>query len=59
VKAFPNFQAIATTLRHVKSASINDWSATLWTWTANSTRRSSARWKSWTGSVAATPSPRA
>jgi 2-dehydro-3-deoxygluconokinase len=29
--AFPNFQAIATTLRHVKSASINDWSATLWT----------------------------
>jgi 2-dehydro-3-deoxygluconokinase len=31
VKAFPNFQAIATTLRHVKSASINDWSATLWT----------------------------
>ncbi len=30
VKAFPNFKAIATTLRHVKSASINDWSATLW-----------------------------
>ena len=30
VQAFPNFQAIATTLRHVKSASINDWSATLW-----------------------------
>jgi hypothetical protein len=29
--AFPNFQAIATTLRHVKSASINDWGAVLWT----------------------------
>jgi 2-dehydro-3-deoxygluconokinase len=29
--AYPNFQAIATTLRHVKSATINDWSATLWT----------------------------
>jgi 2-dehydro-3-deoxygluconokinase len=28
--AFPNFQAIATTLRNVKSASINEWSATLW-----------------------------
>lgn len=28
--AYPNFQAIATTLRHVKSATINDWSATLW-----------------------------
>jgi 2-dehydro-3-deoxygluconokinase len=31
VNAFPNFKAIATTLRGVKSASINDWSATLWT----------------------------
>ena len=30
VRAFPSFQAIATTLRHVKSASVNDWSATLW-----------------------------
>ncbi len=30
VREFPNFQAIATTLRHVKSASVNDWSATLW-----------------------------
>lgn len=30
VKAYPNFKAIATTLRNVKSASINDWSATLW-----------------------------
>jgi len=28
--AYPNFKAIATTLRHVKSATINDWSATLW-----------------------------
>ena len=30
VQAFPNFKAIATTLRNVKSASSNDWSATLW-----------------------------
>jgi 2-dehydro-3-deoxygluconokinase len=30
VRAYPNFKAIATTLRNVKSASINDWSATLW-----------------------------
>ena len=27
---FPNFQAIATTLRAVRSATINDWSAVLW-----------------------------
>jgi 2-dehydro-3-deoxygluconokinase len=31
VNAFPNFKAIATTLRGVRSASVNDWSATLWT----------------------------
>jgi ABC-type sugar transport system permease subunit len=27
VKAYPNFKAVATTLRTVKSASVNDWSA--------------------------------
>jgi 2-dehydro-3-deoxygluconokinase len=27
---FPNFQAVATTLRAVQSATINDWSAVLW-----------------------------
>jgi len=27
VKEFPNFQAVATTLRNVKSATINDWGA--------------------------------
>ena len=27
---FPNFQAVATTLRGVKSATVNDWSAVLW-----------------------------
>ena len=31
VAAYPNFKAIATTLRNVRSASINDWSATVWT----------------------------
>lgn len=30
VKAYPNFQAIGTTLREVKSATINDWSAICW-----------------------------
>jgi len=30
VKAFPNFQVVATTLREVHSASINDWGAILW-----------------------------
>jgi 2-dehydro-3-deoxygluconokinase len=31
VKTYPNFQAVATTLRGVKSATVNDWSAILWT----------------------------
>ena len=31
IAAFPNFQAVATTLRAVRSASINDWAAVLWT----------------------------
>ena len=30
VADYPNFLAIATTLRAVKSATINDWSAVLW-----------------------------
>ena len=29
-REFPNFQAVATTLRAVKSATVNDWSAVLW-----------------------------
>lgn len=29
--AYPNFQAVATTLRAVKSATVNDWSAVLYT----------------------------
>jgi 2-dehydro-3-deoxygluconokinase len=31
VKQFPNFQAVATTLRNAKTASINDWGAILYT----------------------------
>ena len=31
VAAYPNFEVIATTLRKVHSASINDWSAIVWT----------------------------
>ncbi len=30
VEAYPNFKAVATTLRKVKSASFNDWSALAW-----------------------------
>jgi len=30
VKAYPNFQVVATTLRGVKSATVNDWSAICW-----------------------------
>ncbi len=31
ISEFPNFQAIATTMRGVKTASINDWAALCWT----------------------------
>lgn len=31
VKTYPNFKAVATTLRKVKTATINDWSAICWT----------------------------
>jgi len=31
LKAYPNFKAVATTLRNAKTASINDWGAILWT----------------------------
>lgn len=30
VKVYPNFKAVATTLRTVKSATVNDWSAICW-----------------------------
>ena len=30
VSAYPNFKAVATTLRSVKSATVNDWSAICW-----------------------------
>jgi 2-dehydro-3-deoxygluconokinase len=30
VKEYPNFKAVATTLRSVKTATVNDWSAILW-----------------------------
>ncbi len=31
VDAFPNFRAVATTLRHARTASLNDWAAVLFT----------------------------
>ena len=30
VKVYPNFKAVATTLRTVKTATVNDWSALCW-----------------------------
>jgi 2-dehydro-3-deoxygluconokinase len=30
-KSFPNFKAVATTLRHARTASVNDWAAVLYT----------------------------
>ena len=30
VKTYPNFKAVATTLREVKTATVNDWSALCW-----------------------------
>ena len=30
VKVYPNFQVVATTLRAVKTATVNDWSAICW-----------------------------
>jgi 2-dehydro-3-deoxygluconokinase len=30
VKMYPNFKAVATTLRNAKTASVNDWGAVLW-----------------------------
>jgi 2-dehydro-3-deoxygluconokinase len=30
VKTYPNFKAVATTLRDAKTASVNDWAAVLW-----------------------------
>ena len=29
-KTYPNFKAVATTLREVKTATVNDWSAICW-----------------------------
>ncbi len=31
VRMYPNFQAVGTTLRNAKTASVNDWGAILWT----------------------------
>jgi 2-dehydro-3-deoxygluconokinase len=31
IAAFPNFRAVATTLRHARTASVNDWAAVLFT----------------------------
>ena len=60
VAAFPNFQAVATTLRNVRSASVNDWAAVALHRRAASTRRApTTASRSGTAWAAGTPSPRA
>ena len=57
VGTFPNFAAVATTLRHARTATVNDWGAVCWK-DGRSTRRLCARgWRSSTASEAATPLP--
>ena len=57
-ETYPNFQVIATTLRTVHSATVNDWGAIAWSkapgWSAP---RTGSAWRSSTGSAAATRSP--
>ena len=56
VKVYPNFQVVATTLRAVKTATVNDWSAICWR-TASFTMVSACpRSKFMTASAAATAS---
>ena len=56
--AYPNFTVVATTLRTVRSATVNDWGAVAWSDGTGSSRRPTARaWRSSTGSAAATASP--
>ena len=60
IAEFPNFKAVATTLRHAKTASLNDWAAVCCTdGTLHSSRAYHETSRSGTASAAATPSPRA
>ena len=57
VQTYPNFKAVATTLRHAKTATVNDWGAVATT-RAHSTRRAPCPGsRSSTALVAATASP--
>ena len=57
---FPNFQVIATTLRAVRSATVNDWGAIAWSRAEGLRRRPRGQDSRYSiASVAATASPRA
>ena len=57
-RPIPNFKATATTLRGVKTATVNDWGAICWYDGEFHVGDPSPRiWRSWTGSAAATALP--
>jgi 2-dehydro-3-deoxygluconokinase len=59
VEVYDNLSVVATTLRTVRTATINDWGAVAWSAATGSVRPSTAAgWRSSTGSAAATASPR-
>jgi sugar/nucleoside kinase (ribokinase family) len=50
-QAFPNFRLIATTLRHARTANINDWSAVLYANGVSISLAIASRWRSWIASA--------
>ena len=61
VAEFPNLKVVATTLRTVKSATVNDWGAIAWSRDGGFVEATppTRRWRSSTASAAATASRRA
>ena len=57
VTMYPNFKAVATTLRNAKTATLNDWGAILWTGGEFYEAPTVRIWKSSTVSAAAIASP--
>ena len=47
-KTYPNFKAVATTLRQVKTATVNDWSAICWADGEIYKAKDYNGWRSWT-----------
>ena len=47
-KTYPNFKAVATTLREVKTATVNDWSAICWQMEKSTKQKTTRDLRSWT-----------